>query len=241
MGETRTVDLGKIFRLIIKNIWIIALCAILVSGLALGYVAAFVTPTYQAEISMYINNSSNKNGVVNASDLSVALKLVTTYVNIVKSDSVLDQVIEELDLDLTAGAVRSMLTAEAVDETEMFRVQITHEDPEMAAEIANTIGRIAPKKITEIIDGSSAKIVDMAKVPVNRASPNYVKTLIIGLIVGSVLSAVFVVTRDFMDVRIKGEEDLAEISDAPVLGIIPDLNPDAKHRGMGYVYVQTEE
>lgn len=241
MGETRTVDLGKIFRLVIKNIWVIALCAILVSGIALGYVAAFVTPTYQAEISMYINNSSNKNGVVNASDLSVALKLVTTYVNIVKSDSVLDQVIDELGLDLSAAAVRGMLTAEAVDETEMFRVQITHKDPVMAAEIANTIGKIAPKKITEIIDGSSAKIVDMAKVPEKRSSPNYVRTMIVGFFLGAVLSAVFVVTRDFMDVRIKGEEDLAEISDAPVLGIIPDLNPDAKHRGMGYVYVQTEE
>ena len=65
--------------------------------------------------------------------------------------------------------------------------------------------------------------------------------MIIGLLVGTVLSAAVVVTRDFMDGRIKGEEDLAEISDAPVLGIIPDLNPDAKHRGMGYVYVQTEE
>ena len=241
MGEARTIDLGKIFRLIIRNIWAIALCAILVSGISLGYVAAFVTPTYKAEISMYINNSSNKNGVVNASDLSVALKLVTTYVNIVKSDSVLDQVIEELDLDMSAAAVRSMLTAEAVDETEMFRVQITHKDPEMAAKIANTIGQIAPKKITEIIDGSSAKIVDMAKVPVTRSSPNYVNTMIIGLFLGAVLSAVIIVIRDFMDVRIKGEEDLAEISNAPVLGIIPDLNPDAKHRGMGYVYVQTEE
>ena len=241
MGEARTVDLRKIFRLVLKNIWIIILCAILVSTMALGYVAAFVTPTYEAEISMYINNSTNKNGAVNASDLSVALKLVTTYVNIVTSDSVLDQVIEELDLDMSADAVRAMLTAEAVDETEMFRVRVTHEDPQMAAEIANTIGKLAPRKITEIIDGSSAKIVDMAKVPTARANPNYTKTAIIAFLVGAVLSAVIVVTRDFMDVRIKGEDDLAEISDAPVLDVIPDLNPDAKHRGMGYVYVQTEE
>ena len=241
MSEARTVDLGKIFRLIIKNIWIIVLCAVLVAGLLLGYAVAFVTPTYEAEISMYINNSSNKNGVVNASDLSVALKLVTTYVNIVKSDSVLDQVIEELDLNMSAATVRTMLTAEAVDETEMFRVRIAHEDPEMAAKIANTIGQIAPKKITEIIDGSSAKIVDMAKVPTKQASPDYVKTTILGLLIGTALSIAVVVIRDFMDVRIKSEEDLAEISSEPILGVIPDLNPDAKHRGMGYVYVQTQE
>lgn len=240
MGETKSVDLGKIFRLVVKNIWGITLSAVLIAGLMLGYVAAFVTPTYQAEVTMYINNSSNKSGYINASDLSVALKLVTTYVNIVKSDSVLDQVIDVLDLDMTSNQVRSMLTAEALDETEMFRVRITHADPEMAAMIANTIGEIAPKKITEIIDGSSAKIVDMAKVPTGRASPNYLNTLIIGLIVGGLLSAVFVVVRDVLDVRIKTEEDLAEISDAPVLGVIPDLNPDAKHHGAGYVYVQTE-
>lgn len=240
MSETKTVDLSKILRIVTRNIWIIALCAILVAGLSLGYVVAFVTPTYQAEISMYINNSSNKNGVVNASDLSVALKLVTTYVNIVTSDSVLDQVIDELDLGMSASAVRKMLTAEAVDETEMFRVRVSHEDPEMAAKIANTIGQIAPKKITEIIDGSSAKIIDMAKVPTGRAAPNYVKTMIIGLFVGAALSAALVILQDFLDVRIKSEEDLMEISDAPILGVIPDLNPDAKHRGMGYVYVQTE-
>ena len=241
MSEAKTVDLGKIVRLVIKNLWVVALCAVLVASIMFGYVAAFVTPTYQAEVTMYINNSSNKSGYINASDLSVALKLVATYVNIVKSDSVLDQVVDALELDMTAGQVRKMLTAEAMDETEMFRVTITHEDPVMAAKIANTIGEIAPKKITEIIDGSSAKIVDTAKVPTSRSSPNYVTTLILGFIIGAVLAIAAIVVRDFMDVRIKSEDDLTEISSAPVLGIIPDLNPDAKHRGAGYVYVQTQE
>lgn len=241
MVETKTLDLGKIFRLLVKNIWIIALSALLVAGLMLGFVAAFVTPTYEAEISMYINNSSNTSGVISANDLNVALKLVQTYVNIIKSDSVLDQVIEELELDMNAVALRKMLTAAAVDQTEMFRVQVTHENPEMAAKIANTIGQIAPDKITEIIDGSSAKIIDMAKVPVERAGPSYFKTMIIGIFVGAALSAVVVVITDILDVRIKSEEDLAEIATAPILGVIPDLDPDAKHRGMGYVYVQTEE
>jgi len=241
MDETKTLDLGKIFRVVMKNIWIIALSAVLVAGLMLGFVAAFVTPTYEAEISMYINNSSSNNGAINANDLNVALKLVQTYVNIIKSDSVLDQVIEELDMDMNAVALRRMLTAEAVDQTEMFRVQVTHEDPEMAAKIANTIGQIAPDKITEIIDGSSAKIIDMAKVPVERAAPSYFKTMIIGIFVGAALSAVIVIVMDILDVRIKSEEDLAEIATAPILGVIPDLDPDAKHRGIGYVYVQTEE
>lgn len=241
MSETKTIDLGKIFRLVIKNIWIILLCAVLVAGMAVGYVAAFVTPTYEAGITMYINNNTRNTGEVNASDLSVALKLVTTYVNIVTSDKVLDQVIGKLGLDITADSVRAMLTAEAVDETEMFRVRITHPDPEMAMKIANTIGEVSPKVISDIIEGSSAKIVDEAKVPTAPTNPNYTKTMILGLLIGAIVSAVIVVIRDFMDVRIKSEDDLAEISDVPVLGIIPDLNPDAKHRGAGYVYVQADE
>jgi len=241
MSETRTVDLHKIFRLVIKNIWIIILCAILVSGITLGYVAAFVTPTYEAEISMYINNSTNNNGTVNANDLSVAKNLVTSYVTIVTSDSILDQVIEQLDLKMSASALRSMLTAEAIDKTEIFYVRVTHESAKKAAEIANAIGDIAPRQITAIVDGSHAKIIDRANVPTEPANPNYTNTMIFGFLIGAVLAAIVIVTRDFLDVRIKGEEDLAEISDAPILGIIPDLNPDAKHRGMGYVYVQTEE
>ena len=42
-----------------------------------------------------------------------------------------------------------------------------------------------------------------------------------------IISIAFVLIREFMDVRIKSEEDLAEICDAPILGYIPELNMES--------------
>jgi capsular polysaccharide biosynthesis protein len=45
-------------------------------------------------------------------------------------------------------------------------------------------------------------------------------------IIGAALAVAFVLVREFMDVRIKSEEDLMEICDAPILGYIPELNQE---------------
>lgn len=230
MEKTREIDLMQIFMALIHKIWLIVLLAAFLGIAALGYTDVCVTPMYRATISVYVNNTISgytANGI-SASDLETSQKLVATYVNILKSDTVLEKVAEKLEkehgIKLSASRIRGMLSAGAMEETEMFQVHISNPEPELAAAIVNTIAQIAPDEISNIVDRSSTKIIDYAKVPTTPFSPSYVRNVALGVLAGGAIAVVIIVLQVIMDVRIHDELDLAQISNAPVLGVIPSFD-----------------
>lgn len=232
MRETVVLDLRELLSTLLKRIWIIALCALVVGAGMLVYTINFVTPQYQASVTMYVNNNSTQEGTYIASgDLAAALRLVATYVNIIESDTVLEKVVEESGLNLSVSRVRKMISAEAMGETEMFKVTVTTPEPQMSADIANAIAAVAPGEISKIIESSSAKVVDYAKVPSGRSSPSYTLNTVLGTFVGAVLAVVAIALQNILDFRVKSEEDLERICSIPVLGVIPDLNGESKKSG----------
>lgn len=232
MEETMELDIKEFAKLLWKRAWIILLCAIIVASGMLAYTKAFVTPMYKAEAMIYVNNNSNRNnGALSSSDLAVALRLVGTYMNILKSDSVLEEVAGKPGVNLTAKQIRGMMTVEPVEETEMFYVSITSSDPEMSADIVNEIARVAPEKIAAIIEGSSAKVIDYARVPTEQTSPSYVKNGVIGAVVGIVFAVAGIAVYMLLDTRVKREEDLMRMYAIPVLGRIPEMNKSKTKRG----------
>ena len=231
MDERIELDLRALFSAMMKKAWLIVICAFLLGALTLGYTALFVTPQYQAGVIMYVNNSATtneSNNYISAADLATAQRLVLTYVNIIKSDTVLSKVAKEAGLSLSPATIRSMMTSDSIQETELFQVVITSPDPDLSARIANAIAEVAPDAISEILDGSSAKIVDYAKVPNGRSSPSFTKNTILGALAGALLAVGLIVIQMLMDVRIKSEDDLAKISQVPVLGSIPDFTSQKK-------------
>ena len=181
-------------------------------------------------MTFYVNNYEvrNDNQTISSSDLATAQRLVLTYVNIIKSNTVLEKVAQESGLDFTASQLRGMMTAESIDDTELFRMQISYKDPYMAAQIANAVAAVAPNEIANILEGSSTKVVDYAKVPASPYTPNYTRNTLIGVAIGAVAAMVLITLQVLMDVRIKSEEDLLKICDAPVLGVIPNFREDAQ-------------
>ncbi len=228
MEENMELNMKDLSKTLLKRFWIIVLCAVLVGSAVLVYTVNFVTPMYEASVTLYVNNNTAESNKVISSDLAVALQLVNTYVKIIESDAVLENVIAQNGLNLTAKDIRDMLSAESVDDTEMFRVKITSPNPQMSADIANAIADVAPAEISKIIEGSSAKVIDHAKVPATRSSPNYITNTIMGIMTGGLLAMLAIVLSLCMDKRVKNEEDLMKIFEAPVLGEIPDFTQISK-------------
>ncbi len=229
MKETVEFDLRELAKILSKRVLIIVLCAVIVGASVLVYTVNFVKPLYKSDVTIYVNNNSSVEGnYISSADLAVALRLVTTYVNIIQSNTVLEKVIAETGLLLTTDQVRNMISAEVVGETEMFRVTVTTPNPQMSADLANAIAQVAPGEISEIIEGSSAKIIDYARVPKGRSSPNYVTNTIIGTLIGAVLAIAVIVLQNALDVRVGSEDDLQKICEIPVLGVIPNLSDDTK-------------
>lgn len=217
------IDLWKLLLLYLRRWRLIVLCGLAAAVVALVYTANFITPLYRASVTVYVNSVKANQQVdyISASNLATSQQLVNTYVNIIRSDTVLEKVVENAGLEYSATQIRGMMTAAQVDETELFTVYISHPDPEMAAKIANAVANVAPGEIEEFVEGSSTKIIDYAKVPTSRYTPSYRKNTLLGGIVGVFLALLYVTLLYLLDVRIKSEEDLTQLFDLPMLGQIP--------------------
>ena len=240
--EVLEIDLQKLLMAYLRKWWLILLCGLVVAGGALLYTVKFITPLYQASVSVYVNNGSNNQPVdyVTSSNLDASQKLVNTYINIAKSDRVLDLVVEKLNGDYTVKELREMFSAAQVDKTEIFRIYITSPSPEEAARVANVMAEVAPGEISNLIEGSSARIIDYAKVPEQRHSPSYKKNTMMGGLIGCVLAVAYLTMLFLLDVRIRDDEDLTSLTDLPILGQIPNIDAikDSDRKKYGY---ETEE
>ena len=185
------IDLLKLFSALWRRALVIILVALLAASAAFAVTLFFIEPTYQATASFYVNNSSISIGSMNysisAGELSASSTLVNTYIYILKSRTTLEDVIEKGDLPYTYVQLNNMITTKTVANTAAFDVTVTSGSPTESEHIANTIATVLPERITEIVDGSSVRIVDYAIVPAHRAGPSYTKNLMIGFLVGALV------------------------------------------------------
>lgn len=232
MEEMKEIDGKALLKDIVKRGWIIVMCAVIFAAGALIYSVNFVPNTYKAEITMYVVNKGTADGSgsgMSSQNLAVALQMTKSYVKLIESNRVLDQVVKKAELtQIKAADIRKMMSVEILDETEVFRVSIVSKNPKMSADIANAIASIAPEVIWELTKGSSVEVVDYATVPKSRYAPNHGTTAILGALIGAAASAGLIAVFLITDNRIKSKEDLTKICQIPVLGTIPDFTEVAK-------------
>jgi len=230
------IDLRELFGALLRRWWAIVLAILIVGAAAFGYTFFLVDPLYKASTLLYVNNSDISVGSTSFSisnaDLTAAQKLVDTYVVILKSRTALNEVIEEADLPYTYEQLRGMISASAVNSTEVFQIEVTSKSPSEAEKIANTIADILPDKIADIVAGSDVRIVDYAVVPAHRSSPSYTRNTAIGALLGGLLSAVIVILAYLFDENIHTEDYLTQTyPDIPLLSVIPDMTVTKQRSG----------
>lgn len=238
--EEDTIDLLELAKAIWKNILMIALVAVLLGSAAFGISAFVLEPTYQATASMYVNNSSFSLGQtsfsISTSELSASNSLVNVYIYILESRTTMEDVIKEANLSYTPTELGEMIEAEGVSNTGAFEITVTSTDPAEAELIANTIAKLLPDRIAEIVDGSSVRIVDYAIIPAHRAGPSLVKNTAIGILAGGFLAAAVVVVNFLLNDKskemIQCADDLKEMyPDIQILSMIPDMRQSDKKNG----------
>lgn len=241
MEKSKELNLQELFYALINRIWLIVLSAVVLAILVYIYSSNFITPRYRASVTLYVNNTVQDTNEISSSDLATAQRLVDTYVAILAQYSTLEQVAarvyEETGKNISPEDIYNSMTAAAINETEVFTITVTHTNAKMAMIIANSIADVGPSVIESIVVGSSAKIVNRARLPKSPYAPNNTRYAICGAIAGALLAIAYVVIWILTDVRINSEEDLAIISSAPVLGLIPHFDADEKS---GYSYQKYE-
>lgn len=230
--DTIELDLKRLIQPLLNKAWQIGLVTILCGIFAFVGSIMLLTPKYQASALFYVNNSvsfgDSTLGISNGDILS-SKSLVESYIVILKSRATLMDVIDYAESDRTYSQLSSMISADDVNGTEIFRVTVTSPDPLEAEILANAIAHVIPRRISTIIEGSSAKVVDYAVLPTSPSYPNNMRNMMLGLTIGFVLSAGFIILVEIYDVTIKDEDDIKNCCNHPILACVPDMNRSTKH------------
>ena len=236
-NEEMGVDLQRLVGEILRRIWIVVLAAIV--GAAGSFLGTYylITPLYESSAMFYVNNKSISVGSASVSlesgDISAAKSLVDSYIVILKTRESLSDVIDYAGVKRSYGQLREMISAERVNSTEIFEVVVTSPDPAEAERIADAIAHILPKRISSIIEGTSAKVVDHAVTPSRPSSPNYTVNTMVGFLMGFFLSVCAIALWAIFDITIRTEEDITGSCQIPVLAAVPDMEAPTKG---GYYY-----
>lgn len=228
-NDEMEIDLLRLLQALWRKAWAILLATAIFATAFLAGTALFIKPKYKAAALMYVNSSNISVGgtkvSISQSELTAAQTLVDTYIVILNTRTTLEDVIEQSGVPYTYEELmkKEMISAAAVNGTEVFSIEVTSTDPAEAELMANTIARILPEKIASIVEGSSARIVDYAVVPAEKDSPSLTKNALIGAILGFVLACGVVVVLELLDEQIHDSDYLSETYDIPVLAVIPDL------------------
>lgn len=239
-NEDVEIDIQRLFGAVWHKIWLIVLAAVVCAIGTILVTLYFVTPQYESSAMFYVNNNSLSVGdtsfSIESGDITAAKSLVDSYIVILNTPTTLKDVIDYAMVDRNHLELAKMITAEAVNETEIFQVVVTSPDPVEAEKIASAISHILPKRISNIIEGTSARIVDTAVVPYKPSSPNYTKNTMIGFLAGFVLMMIIVILQEAFDVTIRTEEDMEQVCKHPVLASVPDMGAPSKGGYYSYGY-----
>ena len=220
--EHLEVDLRRMIVVLWSNLWIILLVGALLAAMGFGYAWLTIEPTYSANTKLYVNNNYPDSPGYSSSQLVAAQDLADTYMVILRTHNVLDAVAEEVNLGYSYGQLRGMISASAVNETEVFQVTVTCNDYKHAAIIANAIAKVLPQKLPEIVDVASVRVVDYATENPNPVGPSYTRYAMMGFILGAMASAAIFVVAELMDTTINSEEYLAHVyKEYPLLAVVP--------------------
>lgn len=216
------IDLREVFILIKNNIALI-LVATIVFGIAGFFVTKYlITPQYEASVNMIVNTKQENTSAVSNDNITSAKNLVSTYAIIIKSNTVLNQVIDNLGLDIDYDTLQKKVTVTAVNDTQVMRVAVKDPDPYLAARIVRSISRVSPDVIVDSVEAGSCKVISQVDEPKTPVSPSITKNTSVAAILGLVISIAIVFVKYFFSNYIVDGDDVQKYLGIPVLGVIPE-------------------
>ncbi len=218
------IDVFAMLKTLWKRKFSIVLVALVFAIAAFGYSAFLAKKEYQSTSRIYVVSRQNQdNNALTNSDLQAGSYLVKDYREIILSQNVLSQAIEELKLDLTPAELSKKISVSVPTDTRILSITAKDGDPKEAARIANGLRNVAAEKIISVTKVSDVTTLDEAEVPQSPSSPNIRRNVLLGFIAGAGLMVVLMVVVEVLDDRVKRPEDVEELMGLTLLGIVPDI------------------
>ncbi|MDR7073330.1 YveK family protein [Fictibacillus barbaricus] len=226
MEETISLkDIAVTLRKRLRLIVLITAIAAAVSGIISYFV---LTPVYQASTQLLVNQKTSEQPALDVNQVRTNVEMINTYSVIIKSPTILNQVIEDLNLNQSVEQLNGAITVNSEQNAQVFNLTVENEDPAKAVNIANAIAETFSDKIPEIMNVDNVKILSHAVFKENPTpvNPKPILNIAIALVVGLMVGVGLAFLLEYLDNTIKTEEDIQTILQLPVLGVIPKISTE---------------
>ena len=219
------IDVFQLLKILWKRKVLIALVAIVTGGVAFAYSSFIVKPEYTSTTRIYVvnRNQGDKSGLTNQ-DLQAGSYLVKDYREIILSQDVLEKVATDLELDLPPKGLASKIKVTVPADTRIVSISVTDRAPEEASRIANSLREVAAQKIISVTRVSDVTTLEEARPATSPSSPNIRRNTMIGFLAGAVVMIVAVLLIELLDTRVKRPEDVEDVMQIALLGVVPNLD-----------------
>ena len=222
----KEIDLRFIFEILKKNIIPLVLVTVIVGAMSFFGSMLFIPKQYEADAMLIVNNKQTDNQGVGSGEIIAAQNLAEVYSIIIKSDTVLQQVIDDLKLNMTYEQLYKAISVSSVDSTQVISVKMRSTDADFAKKIIADVVKVAPPVIADKVEAGSVKVISEARISNNGnpVSPNLTKNAMFGALIGFVITLAVVFIKAFFRNTLKTENDITNTLGIPLLGIIPEID-----------------
>ena len=219
------IDVVQLFKILWKKKIAIILTAIVAALVAFGVSSFVLTPEYSSTTRIYVvNRNQSENAGLTNQDLQAGTYLVKDYKEIILSQDVLEKVISNLKLEQSGKGLSKKIQVTVPLDTRIVSIVVKDDQPEEASRIANALREVAAEKIIKVTRVSDVTTLEEARPALTPSSPNIRRNTLLAFLAGGAVMVILILLLELLDDRVKRPEDVEEVMQVALLGIIPDLN-----------------
>ena len=212
------IDLKELFFELVGEWKKIAISTVLAAVIFFVVSAFIITPQYQSTSKLYLLKSE---GISSLTDLQLGTNLANDYMEVVDGRPILDQVIANLNLDMSYGELKGILTFTNPSSSRIIEITATHPDPKVAKAIADEVADVAKQFIKDKMKQDEPSVLQYGYVATSQVSPNVTTNTILGALVGAFLAIAVVVITYLMNDTIMTPDDMEKKVGIQVLASLP--------------------
>ena len=240
------IDLLELAGVLLSRISVIITFSLLFGLLALCFASFYLPEKYSSYTTMYVKNVNEEARMeqsVTLNELNASKSLLSTYIAVLQSDAVMDQIGERLlkiytvneisavfpvdeSGSVNTNAIKSSLSMASVEDTEVLKISAKTTSPEVSADVCRIIAEIAPDFLIRVVGAGSVEVIDPAKVNYRRVEPNIKKMTVLGCLLGLIAPAGVIILLYLLDNSVKSTDELKKRFDKAIIGEVYNFSQE---------------
>lgn len=207
--EVRDINLRETFYVLKKRFWIIVTFSLLSVCFGIIYNTQFNTILYQSSARIIVGADP---------------ELMKTLHVIITDPSILEKVIEEVELQKSSKELSEQISVESISGSQVVSINVVDRSPKIAAEIANSITKVFKEEVPRILGFNDIRLLSKAVINPYPINENNVRNIVVALVIGLVLGIGFVFLLDSFDITLRSGHEIEEVLGIPLIGKISKMS-----------------